>query len=133
MGVVKDGVAGVLWFDVQLFFVAMQLRELMRPHGFHVVDALEPSRIVREYLPHLLYYRTTMDTVHQVETLVRQKIVPANRICALIGNADGLQPLRELAVREKRAMTKLALAFLISFPSPDARPESFDNLLGSDF
>lgn len=76
-----------------------QLRELLRPHGFHVVDPLEPSRIVREHLPHLVYYRTTMDTCHHVETLVRQHIVPADRICALLDSADGLDALADLEVR----------------------------------
>jgi hypothetical protein len=77
------------------------LRDLLRPHGFHVVDPLEPSRIVLEYLPYLVYYRTTMATVHQVETLVRQRIVPADRLCALLDHADGVEALDDLARQDR--------------------------------
>lgn len=85
------------------------LRDLLHPHGFHVVDPLEPSRIVLEHLPYLVYYRTTMATVHQVETLVRQRIVPADRLCALLDHADGVEALDDLA-RQGRHVTHICTA-----------------------
>ena len=71
------------------------LKSIFAGYGYEIFDSIDLDKATN--CPCLVYHRTTADTLHVVQALVRNQVVAPDNCCALLDRSEGLAGINRLS------------------------------------